>query len=228
MAIAASKVLARVRSLLVDDGTAYRWSTAELLKYLSDGQRTIAAAFPDQVTKVSNILLVEGTRQSLPSDGESLVTVYRNMGVAGTTPGRAVRLIKREILDDQNPNWHADAKVTAVYNYIYDPNDPTAFFVYPPSNGLGYVQINYSYNPAELTADTDNITVGDIYLTPLVDYVLYRAHQKDSDEAAGQEKANTHLQAFMMFLAARDSSDKELSPNQSFGPFNPSVSGASR
>lgn len=228
MTVLASSILTRVREIAVDTGAVTRWSDAELMRYLSDGQRTIAAVYPDQVSKVAVMQLAEGTLQSLPADGESLLTIYRNMGTNGTTPGRAVRLIRREILDDQNPTWHSDAKVSTIYNFVYDPLDPTAFFVYPPSNGLGYIQLNYCYNPPEITATSDAISLPDIYITPLVDYVLYKAHQKDSDYAAGQERAVAHLQAFQLFLQGRDTKDEETSPNQSLGPFNPSVSGAAR
>lgn len=228
MAVLASEIITRVREILVDEGASQRWTDAELLRALSDGQRTIAAMFPDQATKVATVLLVEGTRQELPTDGESLITVYRNMGASGTLPGRAIRLIKREILDDQNPYWHAEGKTSLIYNYVYDPLDPQAYSVYPPANGVSYVQLNYSFNPPEVSALSTAISLSDIYLTPLTDFVLYKAHQKDSDFAAGQGRAAYHLQAFMLFLTGRDQMDEETNPNQSLGPFNPQISGAAR
>lgn len=228
MAVLASDVITRVREILVDKAVAKRWTDAELLRYLSDGQRTIAAMYPDQVTKVAIVPLVPGTYQTLPADAVSLLTIYRNFAGDGVTPGRAIRLIRREILDDQNPGWHTEGKQQVVYNYIYDPLDSMAYFVYPPSNGLGFVQMNYCFNPEEVTDLTDELPLAGIYQTPLVDYVLYKAHQKDSDFAAGQQRAVAHLQAFTLFMETRSKRDVETNPNQSLGPFNPNVSGAAR
>jgi len=226
MTVLASEILSRVRSLLIDTEDTQRWSDAELLQHLSDAQRTVAALAPDEASDVAVVQLAEGTRQSLPADGVSLLNVYRNMGIAGTTPGRAIRLVRRELLDDQNPNWHSEAKVTIIYNYIYDPADATAFFVYPPSNGLGYIEINYCFTPAEIALTSTAISLPDVFITPLTDYVMYKALQKDSDFAAGQQRAQLHLQAFMLFLQGLDVAGQDSSPNNQMAPPNPQNKGS--
>lgn len=229
MAVAASEIIDRVRALLVDEDTTQRWTDEELLRHLSDGQRTIAAMNSDWATKVAVMQLAVGTRQSLPADGLTLLGVTRNMGLTpGNTPGRAVRLTRREILDDQEPNWHAATKVTAIYNYIYDPLDATAFFVYPPSNGNGFIEINYTFNPPEITALTDEISLQDILQTPLMDYVMFRAHMKDSDWAGGMNTAQFYLQAFQVFMSGSDQSDTETNPNIQLGPFSPTPKAAAK
>ena len=226
MPITAASVITRVRELVIDNGDPPRWTDAELLRHLSDGQRAIARAEPTAVQKVATVNLVAGTRQSLPADGESLLTITRNMGIGGTTPGRAVRIIRRDIIDDQNPMWHTDGRVLTVYNYIYDPTDEKAFFVYPPSNGQGSVELSYCYQPAELTATTDTLDVSDMYVTPLTDYVMFRALQKDSDFAAGMNRARLHFDAFVAFVDV--SSDMDVNPNLQTIPFDPSKKGTAR
>jgi hypothetical protein len=226
MPLTADDVITRVRELLIDNGTSPRWTDAELLRHLSDGQRAISRADPTAIQKVAVMQLAEGTRQSLPADGESLLTITRNMGTTGTVPGRAVRIIRRDIIDDQNPMWHTEAKVTTIYNYIYDPTDSDAFFVYPPSNGLGHVEINYCYVPAELDELTDELDVDDIYITPLTDYVMFRALQKDSDFAAGMQRAQMHFQAFVAFLGVDGEDD--VNPNLQTTPFDPAKKGTAR
>lgn len=224
----ASDIIARVRTQLIDEAPTRRWTDAELLWWLSDGQRTIAALAPSSVNKVSVVKLVPGTRQTLPADGHMLLTVTRNMGKSGTKPGRAVRVVSREIMDAQNPEWHADPASTDVRNFLYDPQDTRTFFVYPPSNGLGYVEINYAYVPNVLTGLSDMLAVRDIHLTALFDYVMFRAHQKDSDYAAGQALASTYMQAFMLTVTGRLSGELEDSPNMQLAPFNPQVRGAAK
>lgn len=226
MAITANDVITRVRELLVDQGTSPRWTDAELLRHLSDAQRTISRIEPTAVQKFATMALAEGTRQALPIDGESLLTVTRNMGSTGMSPGRAVRIIRRDILDDQNPMWHTEPKTNVVYNYIYDPTDPTAFFVYPPSNGNNRIEISYCYTPAELDELTDSLDVTNVYVTALTEFVLFRALLKDSDFAAGIARAQLHLQSFTTFMGA--DGEKEVNPNLQTVPFDPAVRGTAR
>lgn len=226
MPITAASIITRVRELLIDNGSPPRWTDAELLRHLSDGQRAIARADPTAVQKVATVQLAVGTRQSLPADGESLLTITRNMGTNGTTPGRAVRVVRRDIIDDQNPMWHTDPKVSTIYNYIYDPTDNRAFFVYPPSNGQGHVEISYCYTPAEIDSTSDVLDVTDSYTTPLTDYVMFRALQKDSDFAAGINRARLHFDAFAAFVDVERELD--VNPNLQTIPFDPAKKGTAR
>lgn len=228
MALLASDVLTRVREQLVDQDPTVRWTDAELLRHISDAQRTIAAMQPDTANKIAIVTLAAGTRQTLPADGTQLLGVTRNIAPDGVTPLRAVRIVRRDIMDDQNPNWHADARVAVVYNYIFDPMDQRAYYVYPPSNGTTKLEINYAFAPAEVLTGAAALAYGDTYITPITDYVLYRAHMKDSDFAAGQNKANAYLDAFKMFMQGVDASEAETSPNLQTMPFNPGVKGAAK
>lgn len=228
MTVTAQSIIDRVRTQLIDIGAQKRWTDAELLQWLSDAQRAVIAVQADSSNFVTSVALAIGTRQKIPDDGNMLLSIYRNMGTDGQTPGRAVRIISREILDGQNPTWHTDAKVTDVYNYTFDATDRTAFYVYPPSDGTGHLEVNYSRLPSEMTELTDQIVVQEIYRTALFDYVMYRACQKDSDFAAGQSLAQTYFQSFVAFMGADGSAEKEDSPNLSLTGFNPQISGASK
>lgn len=199
MAVAASAIIDRIRSQLIDDGTTQRWSDAELLRLLSDGERTIIKIDPSASSTRASVLLTSGTLQTLPASGHRLLRVIRNMGVGGSTPGRVVRVTSLDLVDAQDPDWHTLTEVTEIKNFMLDPEDEAIYWVYPPSDGTGYVQINYSKEPTELTATTDTITVGDIYRTPLFDYVMWRAHLKDS-EFASNGLAQQYFQAFQLFM----------------------------
>lgn len=224
----ASDIIDRVRAQLVDTGDVQRWSDTELLRWVSDGQRTIALAVPSAASKREAIQLSEGTLQDLPEDAHLLLSVIRNMGTNGTTPGRAVRLVTREVMDAQDPNWHAAPKATVVKNYIFDTQERTSFWVYPPSNGQGYVEANYAYVPGELASTNSELEIRDIWLTALVDYVMYRAHQKDSEFAAGQGVAAGYLQAFIAAVGARGNAESEENPNLQLVGFDPNVRGAAK
>lgn len=210
MTVIASAIINRVRTQLIDvgaNGATLRWADAELLNWLSDGQRTLVAAIPRASAKLAVVSLVAGTRQAIPADGYCFLTSYRNMGTSGSTPGVATKKIEREVLDSQYPTWHSDTGSAVVAAFTFDMSDRLAFYVYPQSLGTSKLEILYSTMPPDLVALTDALVVSDIYETALTDYVLNRAHLKDSDYAAGAQLAAGYLQSFMAFLAATGGGD---------------------
>lgn len=208
------------------DPTNVRWTRSELLGWLNDGQRQIVMMAPNATNKVSVVALDSGTRQSIPEDGWTLIEVIRYMGTDGQKPGRAVRLASREMLDAYNPNWHNDMPTVVPKHYIFDQQDQTVFYVYPPNNGKGYVQLNYSPVPSDLPNENATITINDIFQTCLLDYVLYRANSKDAEYAPGLQLASGYLQTFMAAMGAKTAAETANSPNQQFGPNVPTVPGA--
>lgn len=228
MTVLASEIITTVRAQLVDTDVVQRWSDEDLLRYITDAQRAIAAIVPAAANRISSVKLVDGTRQSLPSDGQTLLSVVRNMGAAGATPGRAVRMVQRDLMDANNPDWHADTATSVVKSAMFDPQDQLHYFVHPPVTGDVYVEINYAIIPPAVTATGDSLTVADIYRTPVVDYTLYRAHQKDSDFAAGQSIAAGYLQSVMSFLTGRTQAELSDNPNQAMGNINLGVKGGAK
>lgn len=215
--ILASSIINKAATLLLDPSNV-RWTRAELLGWINDGQRQITIQAPQTNSKISTVQLVAGSRQSIPSDGWRLLDVIRYMGTNGTTPGRALRIVSRELIDSYNPNWHNATKTPVPQNYIFDEQEQTAFYVYPPNTGTGYVQINYAPVPTDLANESTAISVNDIYQTALLDYVLYRACSKDAEYAPGLQLASGYLTTFMANFQQREKVDKENSPNQGLTP----------
>jgi hypothetical protein len=228
MGIIASDILSRVRTQLVDSGSVRRWTDAELLQWLSDGQRTVVALQPAAANKVVSVPLVAGARQAIPADGYVLLDVICNCNADGSVPGRTVRVTPKESLDTLNPSWMAASRSSVAQNYTYDPNDQTHFMVYPPNDGSGHVLMNYAEHPAELAATTDTLVVNEIYRTALVDYVLFRSHQKDSDFAGGAGPAQMYFQTFAAFMGQQPGAQLDDSPNQQLGAPNPSSKGSAK
>lgn len=222
--LTAQAVITRATELLNDTGNSaasvpgnVRWSVAELLNWVSDAQRQIILMRPNANSQVTILPLVAGTRQSIPSDGWLLIKAVRNYTGLTGSPTRAIKQVQVELLDSFNPNWHADTPALQVQNYTYDILDQKAFFVYPPNNGGGFVEINYSQMPGDLVNTTDVLDLDSIYLTPMVDYVCYRAFSKDAEYADGQLAANYYTSMSQAVLG-RDQAEKEDSPDATFSP----------
>lgn len=222
--ITAQSIIDKASTLLLDIGNT-RWTRAELLGWINDAQRQIVLLQPNATNKVSTLRLAAGTRQSIPSDGWTLLGVIRYMGTDGTRAGRAVRLVSQQVMDAYNPNWHAATPSVVPQSYIFDQQDQTVFYVYPPNTGNGYVQINYSPEPVDLTSESQTIGVRDIFQTAILDYVLYRACSKDAEYAPGLALASGYLQTFMATMGIKSETEVKNSPNQNLQPRNPSTPG---
>jgi hypothetical protein len=133
---------------------------------------------------------------------------------------RAVRIVSREVLDAQTPDWHdplvaGDASHAAVIkHYIYDEANPRNFYVYPgvASPAASYVEIIYSANPTTV-AQNGNLDIPDIFANAVMNYVLYMAYMKDAEYAGNQQRASSHFQLFMSSITGKAQLDAITSPN---------------
>lgn len=226
MGTVTAKAIIDKASIQLIDLANIRWTRDELLSWLNDGMRQIVVIQPSATSTTASVQLVAGTRQTLPTGGWLLLQMYRNMGTSGTTPGRAIRIVSRELLDNFNPNWHTDAQKAEVRNYIYDIQDQLAFYVYPPNTGTQYVELNYSVQPADLTSESQVIPIFDIFQSALVDYILYRACSKDAEYAPGLQLAQGYLSTFVAAIQGKSGTEATNDPVQSLNPRNTSLPGS--
>ena len=223
MPITAQSIIQRVVETL-QDPTSIRWPVAELVRYLNDGQREVVLHRPDAMRKSAAVALTaNSTRQTIPADGLKLIDIVRNTG--GTK--RAVRQVNREILDAQTPGWHGLAGATEILHFMFDPRDPTTFYVYPPAGASSSVEILYAASPADATepasgalygAVTGNISVPDIYGNALQDYILFRAYAKDSEYAGNAARAQNHYAVFANSLGIEVKATLAVAPTTQGNP----------
>jgi hypothetical protein len=217
--VLASDVISPARDALFDTAGT-RWVDAELLRYLSHGQVVIVGLRPDAYALTETIRLAGGTLQSIPTAGTRLLRVVRNRAsvAADAGAGRAIRITGRDMLDTENPNWHTSRASARIEHYMVDTYTPRQFYVYPPALGTpgavpgagqpaSHVEIVYSANPVAVTNLGSTLPLGDQFLTPLVEFVLYRAFAKDSSAAGNMQRAQMHLQAFAQALGLNFSAE---------------------
>ena len=219
MSVSVQSVIDRVQVTL-QDTTGVRWPVVqEIVLWVNDAQREIALFKPDASAMNETITLVAGTKQSIPSSGNRLLGVVRNMSAAsGGTGARSIRIVEREVLDAQTPTWHDPtssgdaAHGPLVKHYVYDDSNPRNFYVYPGVSGDAYVEIIYSGNPSTVT-QADNLTVPDIYANSVYNYVLYSCYMKDAEYTGNSQRAGNHYQLFMAAVTGKSQLDLVTSPN---------------
>lgn len=240
MTIAASSIVLSA-SKIIQDTTNVRWPISELVQWLNDGQREIVLHRPDANPRTAVITLAAGTRQSLKpkvaegtvggvgatiSPAKLLDVIASATGTAATTITRksAIRMIQREVLDSQNPAWHAMTGITEPKHFMVDPRDPLAFYVYPPAAATGAsLEVLFSAYPTDVGLDVSGNPAGDIglpdiYGNALLDYTLYRAYSKDSEYAGNSNRAQAHYNAFANSLGIELKGTVIMGPQGSWNP----------
>lgn len=219
MAVTVQSVIDRVQTVL-QDTTGVRWPVvAELVLWVNDAQREVALMKPDASAKNETVTLVAGTKQSIPTTGNRLLKVVRNMSAASNGTGkRSVRLVDAEVLNSQTPDWHdptvsGDAAHTnIVKHYVYEESNPRNYYVYPGVQGNAYLEIIYSSNPTTV-AQNGNLSIPDIFANAVMNYVLYMAYMKDAEFAGNADRANNHFQLFTASVAGKGQLDAITNPN---------------
>lgn len=224
--ISGADVLARCMRNLNDPHNV-RWRVDELLDWLNDAQREIGILKPDALTTVVNHSLTPSTTlQSLPTNGLRLVDITRNLGNDGGTPGAPIRIVAREELDQYVPDWHSSTPATSVKHYTYDARSPKSFYVYPRPASAIVVEMHAQVTPTDVTVQGVNgatgssvISLDDIYVTAMVDYVMFRALSKNTD-AKNDGEAMRGYQAFLNRLGLKLQVDKTYDPNRNAPPLD--------
>lgn len=243
MGYKASELIQQVAENLLDYGAVaadqyVRWSQAEHLANLNAGQRQIVAWKPDANDQPLVYKLVAGTEQRLPDgtnayqsvagathpEGIQLIRPVKNKGTAGTTNGNAIEMGDIGIMDSLIPDWHTGTGNATVQTIMYDPQDPTRFFVYPPQPAAnqGYVELIIATIPADVVAAVGPpisyavaISLRDIFRQPLEDYMMYRAYLKDAGQSLyAAQRAQIHLEACLTALGRKDLIQRRYSPSR--------------
>ena len=171
----------------------------------------------------------DGSTPSVPILGTQLLDVIRNMGADGVTPGKAVRIIPRDIKDSQTPLWHQDPNASGVVSmFMFDPQTPRYFYVSPPvpASPVVWAEIAYTAQPIAIpnTAvagseaykwdgnSTVVISVADEFTEDLVSYCVARANSKPVIWA-DQNKAVAFMNLFTGSLKAKDTALTGANPN---------------
>ncbi|MBT4080643.1 MAG: hypothetical protein HOE82_08525 [Gammaproteobacteria bacterium] len=214
----------RVRDIL-QDSDSIKWTEVEMMRWITDAQREVVQLKPDANPKTVTLtpstagskqdLSIEVTSPDVSGTALRVLDVIRNTHTASAGTGKSIRRIDRSILDDQIPEWHRTAAKSTddIDSYTFDDRNPKVFYIYPNAGTDTRLEVLCSAAPAEVTALTDTLTLDDIYLTPLVDYVVYRAFSKEADYTANESRAQQFRNSFYESLGIRQQVADITSPN---------------
>ena len=201
-AILAQTIVDDAKRLLQDTSNVVeRWTEATLLSGLNQGQSVCVSIKPDAYTQTVTVDVNSLTRVSLPADALQLIDITRNMGSAGSTPGRVITEVEQRAMDMADPSWQSAAVSTSVIHFVKDPRNDKEFLVWPPV--AGHVEVIHSALPADISAIGNAIKLDDIYAPALTAYVVYYGISQDMDAAANRELASTWYGQFTQLVTGK-------------------------
>jgi hypothetical protein len=209
----AKEVIAKARIILQDEGMDY-WPEGELAGWLNDGRMEAYALRPDLYQVTEEMQLVEGYAQVLPAGSRRLFRVERNISHPRQ---REITVINTGDLAKHRSGWRSMGKSAEILHYMYDELQPSEFQVYPPARGSVVVEINYAKLPESIPNDEselDLVQEGE-FASALIDFVLYRAFQKEADTTpAFMDRATAHHNKFTSAFRGSVATQAATSPNQ--------------
>lgn len=207
-------IVDEVRAQLNDeDSDAYRWSDAEMLRYVNAAQRQIVFELPEaNIVEETVDLADDEPRRTLPAGGVKFLKAF-NYDTVTSKRGPPLIPVELDALNSGWPEWsysghlpgfptledeHTDVK----YEHVaHDPRNPTVFFVFP--GAVGSIRLEYCKLPTDLVDLTDNFGLGDEYINAAVAYVTYRCLTKDGRYGTGPSQRQELYNEFLRALGKR-------------------------
>ncbi|MGO0305907.1 phage adaptor protein [Endozoicomonas acroporae] len=188
-------IIQRVRNLLQDNTTVPRWSNNDLLDAYNEALLAVVQNRPDVNSQLLAFTCQEQAVQSLPPGTYRLLDIVDNPGT-----GRTVIATTRSSLDSLLPNW-ITATGTEVEQFVYDQKSPAVFYVYPVPPANHQLNLLVSQAPARITitdfeTDTQLLSLNELWLNPVINYMLFRAFSMDMETEANMQQAQSYLAMF--------------------------------
>ncbi|WP_031484420.1 phage adaptor protein [Maridesulfovibrio frigidus] len=200
--------------IALHDPDCVRFSDDVLLLHLTRAQRQVVMIRPDSNSCVERVKLeANSTKQEVPDQGR-FIGLVRNVKADGS-PGTAITSVDRSSLDDSNLLWHMDPPSEIIDNYAFEEKVPTVYWVTPPPAENVRVELEYSRRPGPLTHGEQDMELSDIFLGPIVNYVLYLCLAVNSTSPTNWQKGMDNLRQMYVSLGEEAKARLLMSPNAS-------------
>lgn len=205
------EILERVTTLY-NDKEYVRVPKSHYLRFLDDAINQLILSRPDSHVKTEIVKLVPGTRQDLPAGGYTLIDIYmtkKKLADDVFENYRPVYQVERKDLD-YFENWHSGTitGVDYINEFAYDTRSPLTFWVTPFVGTQDvYVEMDYSYGnikysefPNQDLALEEEIPISEVFMGPLISYMLFLLYSTDSTSAVDREVAQRYEAVFYQAL----------------------------
>lgn len=183
-----------------------RWDRGALLEYMNEGLKAIGTYRPEAFAVTRDIILKQGSTQSTGDNSEV-------QAIEANADGTPVRRSSAELgkafggyaLCPPKPRVVNGVIKYAVRSFAVDESDPRTFYVEPPvpfGKTDAKVVATLNSKPAEYTLADWNKTcaVADKYYNSLIDFMMARAYQRDTESGVADAKVSGLLRLFYQVM----------------------------
>lgn len=184
-----------------DSDSPEHWTKENLVNWYNLGARETVAFAPLANAIFESVKLASGVKQSVPARRIALIDVIRNMGTDGETAGDAITKTDIRALAAYDRSWITATAAATIKNWA--PETISTFFVSPPSDGTIYVELEVAAVPDQVVYDEAGewesalVGVTERYVNAVLNWILYRAYQKDSDYPGNNPRARGYYSQFL-------------------------------
>ena len=186
-----------------------RWNRAAALEYMNQGLKEIGGYRPEAFAVTKEITLKQGTAQQT-DDGSEIQSIESN------ADGTLVRRSNAELMQSFNgyaicppkPRVVNGVIKYAVRSFAIDEANPKTFFVEPAvpfgvTDAKVFATVN-SQPPQYTEADWNKpCQVADKYYNNLIDYMMARAYQRDTESQVSQGQAQRLFALFYQAMGVK-------------------------
>lgn len=193
---------------ILQDADNDSWTLTDLINWYNLSARQTVILAPQANPIIESVKLVAGVRQVIPAKGLALIEIKRNMGADGATAGNAVFPSTTKIMQSFLQGWSAVTAAAAIVHFM--PETDRIWYNYPPSDGTGWVEEEYSKVPDAVTYDEGGdwesalVGVTDKYVDACLNFILSRAFAKDTDFPGNAARSQDHERQWLQAVGAGD------------------------
>ena len=197
----ASLVAAAKHQLNDETNGAERFSPADLTRYAMEGQLEIFKLLPHlRTTKVTQLVDSSSHEQRIPSNCDFLLDVSHLAGSIGReipVQRGDYRLFRSYIGIENDPLSFTglNSHFTRPRRWYYDPSNPNVFYLEPYPIFSSTLVLTCTLKPSSMVSQEINpIIVSRSNI--LMDYVMMRAYEVDTESATSMERQKIHRNQF--------------------------------
>lgn len=207
MAITARTLIEDVSRYLSDydeDESYVHWTKEDLLSYFKRAISIVAITKRDKFTRKTEVKLVEGALQDVPTSCESDIKVWGLADENGVvkTIARKSKLTYYPTLG--RPVCKGKVKGDTEYklrSYEYSEDNPRQIVVDPPvPAGTNATLVISCYMPPDVTSEDSSIDLGADAEAAVFEFMLYYAWGVDIEDNANRERSDSHWNKAIQLL----------------------------
>ena len=208
MAITVQNVVDFARRRVLDTRAPTRYDDPYFIDGLNQALSTMFEIKPEIFQQIIDHTCTAGPLQTISANGAVFLSVTRNLGADGSTPGTAITLVSKERLEAAEAGWASATPAGAALHYFPAAETRNQFYLYPPQpSPPHHVELVQALPPTVYTAVGETVSLPDHYLAALGNFAAAFVLMTDDENEATIAKADRFYQTFLALIGPVETDD---------------------